>query len=328
VTTAETTTFYCVGSPDEVAWFLGAVAESISRPELNRIDVERGLLRAEAHGHGAGLAALHDIWRWGARGHGLAGFDEVGLRNVGTRDVQDWLSRFFTADNAGLWVTNDSLVDIELALPAGERQGPPRPGPRMTATPSYFPSNVSTVSLSAEVARGGWPGLVAWLLERRLMARLRYQEGVTYGVQTDVDTCGTDVRRIIVSLDAVPDQLAHVARVAVEVVDALVTQGPTTDELNAWSNLCKPGPREPQVVVAELSRLVYNSLMGLPRQSPHEIHQAALGLTTETVKATLADMHTTSLWCVPYGFEVPGVARVQEGNGQRLKGTNYFPPAG
>ena len=44
-----------------------------------------------------------------------------------------------------------------------------------------FPADVETVSFSAELHEGQWAGVVAEILEQRLMARLRYTDGLTYG---------------------------------------------------------------------------------------------------------------------------------------------------
>lgn len=327
-TTADTTTFYCSGRPEEVAWFIGAVAESISRPGLDGLEVERRLLRTEAQQRGGNLAALHDLWRWGARGHGQAGFDEYGLTSVDGGDVRAWLARYFTVNNAILWVAGGSLDGVELALPEGVARPASTPGSRATATPRSFNADVSTVSLSGEVAVGRWAGLVAWLLQRRLMARLRYDEGVTYGVQTDVTDCGPDTRRVLVNIDALPGQLAQAATGAAEVLAELAAQGPTADELGTWHVGLTGTLNQPDAVVLDLARRAHDALLGRPERSMDEILAEAAQLTPEGLRAAFSDMADSLLWCVPAGVVVPGVVPASEGSAERVSGSRYRPPIG
>lgn len=328
VTTAETTTFYCSGEEQQVAGFLRSVAANITAPALDRLEVERRMLRAEACHANSGIVAVHDMWRWGAQGHGLAAYDEYGLFGVAPEQVQAWLRHYFTADNASLWVAGGSLEGLELDLPAGERRPAVIVRERATASPAYFPGQVSTVSMSAEVPVGQWAGLVGWLLERRLMARLRYDEGVTYGVQVDVSNCGLDLRRVVVVIDGLSDHLAAVARGAAEVVNALATAGPTQGELDEWVTKMGQSSQEPWAVMGELSRRAQDHLYAVPDRSREQIDDEARALTPDDLRRTFAGLLPSLLWCVPQGVEVPGVAPVPNGSPDRISGTRFRPPNG
>lgn len=71
----ERITFYCEGTEEQVAWFLAEVAKSVATLPVEHLQVQKDLLRAEACHANAGAPALHDMWRWGAQGHGLTAFD-------------------------------------------------------------------------------------------------------------------------------------------------------------------------------------------------------------------------------------------------------------
>jgi hypothetical protein len=239
-----------------------------------------------------------------------------------------WISSYFTADNAVLAVGSQSPGDLELHLPRGRRVPAPVPGPRVTPTPAVCPANVSTVSVSAEVPRGRWAGMVAWLMERRLMARLRYQDGVTYGVQTGVERCGADVNRVIVSIDALPGRLPDVASVAVDVLETLARQGPTADELQAWCALLASQEDHPQRLLAELASLAESTLLGLPLESPGSLLRQAGELSPDDVRRTFWDLGSTMLWMVPPGVSVPGVPAATGPDTTPVQGTTFRPPNG
>ena len=121
----------------------------------------------------------------GAQGHGVGAYEEFGLAHLTAEKVQEWAARFLTAENASLWTTG--ALPVSLELPHGEfRPAPTPPNWRGTPMPGVFNADVTTVSFSAELREGQWAGLVAWVLEQRLMSRLRYTDGLTYGVRTDV----------------------------------------------------------------------------------------------------------------------------------------------
>jgi zinc protease len=327
MTTAERTTFYCEGTAEQAAWFLDAVAANIRSLPLTHLDVERRLLRAEAGHRSSGLAGLHDLWRWGAQGHGVGAYEEFGLAHLTPERVTGWAARFLTAENSCLWTTGTPPATLE--LPRGEfRPAPSAPQWRATTMPGFFAADVTTVSFSAELREGQWAGLVAWLLEQRLMSRLRYTDGLTYGVHTDVVSVSGEGRRLIVCIDGLPDTLDGVARGAAEVVHALAQDGPSADELRTFISRYQQAVSRPEAVLGDLARLTDSTLDCRPLRSPGSLLAELEAVTSEQVRDSVVAMGASMLWCVPRGIEVPGVPAAPQSSLRRVHGLRFTPPTG
>ena len=150
----ERVTFWCEGTQEQVAWFLEEVAANIRALPLRHLEQEKNLLRAEACHRNGGVAGMHDVWRWGATGHGLGIQDELGFTTsrpsegagVG-RPVPDGGERRTVDDGRATSRTRPTRT--ALALPA------PEPGAwRATATPSCFPSRGHEDHAVATLAAG------------------------------------------------------------------------------------------------------------------------------------------------------------------------------
>jgi zinc protease len=326
-TSADRTTFYCQGSDEQAAWFLNAVTANIRNLPLQHLDVERRILRTEACHRSGGLGGLHDLWRWGAQGYGLGGYDEYGLAFLPVEAIRGWAERFLTAENACLWTTGS--LPTELALPRGEPRLQVAPDIwRATPMPSRFVADVQTVSFSAELRVGQWAGLVAWLLEQRLMSRLRYGEGLAYGVHHDVSDAGQGLRRVLVSIDGLPESLPAVALGALAVLNTLANEGPTPRELQRFSEMYRDAGRGELAVVAELARLADSALSGQPMRTAESILDELDALTPEVVAGSITGMAATMLWCAPAGVMIPGVPIAPLGSSDRVQGSRFTPPIG
>lgn len=326
-TSADRMTFYCQGTDEQVAWFLNAVAANIRNLPLQHLDVERRILRTEACHRSGGLAGLHDLWRWGTQGFGLGAYEEFGLAFLPAASISAWASRFLTAENGVLWTTGSLPPALE--LPHGEPRQPVEPDFwRATPTPSRFVADVQTVSFSAELRVGQWAGLVAWLLEQRLMARLRYSEGLAYGVQVDVSDAGRGLRRILLSIDGLPDSMPSVVLGAQDVLNTLAREGPTNLELQRFAEMYREAEHGELGVVSELARHADSVLSGQPLRTWESIAAELDAQTPESVRASVAAMAASMLWCLPPGIDIPGVPAAPLGSLDRLIGTRFTPPIG
>jgi zinc protease len=326
-TSADRTTFYCQGSDEQATWFLNAVAANIRNLPLQHLDVERRILRTEACHRSGGLGGLHDLWRWGAQGYGLGAYDEYGLAFLPAEAIRGWAVRFLTAENACLWTTGS--LPTELALPHGEPRPPMVPNTwRATPMPSSFVGDVQTISFSAELKVGQWAGLVAWLLEQRLMSRLRYSEGLAYGVHHDVSDAGHGLRRVLISIDGLPESLPAVTLGALAVLNTLANDGPTHHELQRFSEMYRDAQLGELAVASELARLADSAVSGQPMRTPDSILAELEALTPEVVRDSITEMAASMLWCVPPGVTVPGVPTAPLGSSDRVQGSRFTPPIG
>lgn len=323
----ERVTFFCEGTEAQVAWFFAAVAANIKALPLQQLEVEKNLIRAEACHRNGGVAGMHDLWRWGTRGHGLGIHDELGLDHLTAERVQGWAAQFLTAENAVLWTT--AARPVPLGLPRGTARPAPEPGDwRATPTPSYFPLQGTRVTLSAELKNGHWAGVVGHLLVKRLLERLRYLEGVSYSADFDVVTVGGDLRRLLVTVDGLPDRMPEVAAGAVAVVSELAESGPLRDELAEVVTAWNQQRQRDTWVLAELTRLSEDFLVGRPSPSPDDLLRELQAFGPQQVAAVVQQMLPTVLWSAPPGVVVPACAPAPTWSDHRVTGSRWTPPRG
>ena len=320
-------TFWCEGTPEEVAWFLTAVAANIRDLPVQHLEVEKNLIRAEACHRHEGVAAVHDLWRWGTTGHGVGCYDELGLANLGPDRVRTWAAHHLTAENAVLRTTLAQPPVLD--LPHGSLFGPVEPGTwRATSTPAWFPLEGTRVTLTTEVPFGHWAGVIGHLLATRLLERLRYAEGVSYSADFAVAPIGADLRRLLVTVDGLPDRMQQVATGAVEVVHELARTGPTPQELAEVLGRFERQAADPSAGLAELERLSSDYLCGRPLRAVERLHEELRALTGEQVAGFVREMMVTALWSVPPGVVVPDCPAAPRFSERRIVGSRWTPARG
>jgi hypothetical protein len=106
------------------------------------IDIGWELLQVEANGRSTGPAEQMALWRHGARDYGMPSYPEWGLPALTEDDLRDWVARYFTRDNAVLWVAGESVpAGLRLDLPDGVRRPHPAPSSALPVTPGWFPGS-------------------------------------------------------------------------------------------------------------------------------------------------------------------------------------------
>lgn len=125
------THFHVTGTPADVVEYLNGVCAALRNLPMHRLATEKEILRTEAAGRSHGPGHAMPLWRYGSRGYGLTSYAEAGLHGLGVADVHDWAHSWFTAENAVLWMTTDSVPEgLDLTLPTGEWRPTPSPPPR------------------------------------------------------------------------------------------------------------------------------------------------------------------------------------------------------
>lgn len=127
--------------------YLNGVCAALRDLPTDRLETEKGILRTEAAGKGHGPAHAATLWRYGSRSYGLTGYAETGLYRLTADDVRAWAQTRFTAENAVLWITGDSVPEgLDLTLPRGEWHPAPAATSALPATP---PTSRATIPASS-----------------------------------------------------------------------------------------------------------------------------------------------------------------------------------
>ncbi|MFF5260020.1 hypothetical protein ACFY4C_13810 [Actinomadura viridis] len=225
-----TTMFVTKGEAGKVAAFLTAVCDSLRALPLDRLEAEKNILRTEAEGRDPGPAGQLLLWRYGAATYGLPAYREHGLAHHTADDVQEWVARWFTRQNAGLALIGGPPPEgLRLVLPEGERRPVPAPTSALPRTPAYFNSTIDGVALTGIVPRSAAATLYCDILEQRLHHVLRRDGALSYTTDVQYLPRGADDAQILAYADGLAEVrpeltqrfLAVLDRVADEPLDAV-----------------------------------------------------------------------------------------------------------
>ncbi|MFC9583747.1 M16 family metallopeptidase [Streptomyces yangpuensis] len=204
-TAAAYTHFAVTGTADDVVEYLNGVCAALRDLPVDRLETEKEILRTEAAGRGCGAADGMGVWRYGARSYGLVDCAETGLPAITAEDVRNWARTRFTAGNAVLWITSDTLPEgLDLTLPAGEWRPAPEPTSALPATPAYFQGADGVVVLSSVLPRSTAARLFADVLGKELFRELRQKGGYSYTASAEYHPRDTGHATLFAYADALP----------------------------------------------------------------------------------------------------------------------------
>lgn len=279
------TVFFASGSPDEVTSFLEAVTKALHDLPLDRLPMEREVLRREGEGRERSIVDTHRHIRFGLDGHGLVGEPEFGLPTLEASRIDGWSKFAFTRGNAALWMTGEPPTTLRLHLADGDRRAPPA----LTRIPDVvLPSYLDDVpgfGFGFLPPRRLGAGTFMSILHRRLRQRLRLDQGLVYEVMASYEPLDADCAIGLIGTDCAPDQVDAVASVAFTELDALIHGQAADQELADELTDLERGLNDPTAVAGLLDMMVSDELLGMPPRSPEERYE-------EQARTSAADIGT------------------------------------
>lgn len=323
--TAETYThFHVTGSEAEVVDYLNGVCAALRDLPVHRMETEKELLRTEAMRRSSTGVALA-VERFGARGPGLAAFDEFGLHALSEADVREWARTRFTRENAVLWVAGDRVPDgLDLALPSGERMPVPRWDQTPISKPAWFPGSDNTFLLQSIVARRPAVGVFTALATKALYRALRQEGGYSYTATCAWEPLDEGLTRVTVYADARPERRAAVVGGAIDVL-AMLRAG-TIDEaelISAKATITQhlDGPHQG---AAMLPSAALRYLEGSRIMHPDEMRSGVDAVTTADVVDVAREVWADAIAQVPEGgLDWAGFTRTPLGAESVVEGAQY-----
>nr|WSX50232.1 insulinase family protein [Streptomyces sp. NBC_00974] len=221
-TAAAYTRFQVTGTPAEVVEYLDGVCAALRDLPVERLETEKEILRTEAAGRSPGPARLSTMWRYGSRSYGLAGYAEVGLARLTGQQVRDWARTRFTAGNAVLWITGDTVPDgLGLGLPRGPWQPLPEPASALPDLPAFFRGEDGSVVLTSVLPRSTGASLFAEVLGKELFRELRHESGYSYTATAEYDPRDAGSATLVAHADALPEKQEAMVGAFVDVLAKL-----------------------------------------------------------------------------------------------------------
>ncbi|MER7673136.1 insulinase family protein [Kitasatospora sp. NPDC096128] len=298
-TSATETHFVVEGSPAEVVSYLNGVCAALRDLPLDRLGVEKEVLRTEASGRGSG--GQLPLWRYGAQGYGLLSYPEHGLHRIGAADVTAWAERWFTRQNAVLWMTAGEVPEgLDVKLPDGERQPVPEATSALPRTPAYFTGEEAGVALQAVVGHSTAALVFSDLLSRALFRELRQEGGLSYQAASGYDARDGGHAVITAVADALPAKREAVLGGFVDVLAGLRMGRIDTAELDAVRNRFLERLNQADAA-ARLPGYARNLLIGHPNPTDDQARAELLALTVEDMRRIAEEVTASALVMTPAG---------------------------
>ncbi len=318
------TTFTVSGDDETVVTHLRSVCARLSRLPVRRLEHERGALRLEAvqHARPAVFRSLA-VRRWGARDHGLCGWDEVGVAGLTAAQVSEWAECGFTRGNAVLCLSGPPPAGLHLPLGAPV-VGFDVPTVAIADDPRCYTDSDRHVALSYLAPHGAAGRALAWVVSKRLTNRLRAQLGSAYGVQSLTDRLDAEHSLYTFVADCAPDTAAAVQAATTQTLLGLLSE-PVTDEELADVRRLAPEPHE-VFLDPQLTRAAQRHLLGTPARSARA-GAPLREMTAQQIAAAAREALSTLLLAVPDAASVPVsiAAPVDTRPAQRLSGPIHLP---
>lgn len=299
-TAATHTHFVVSGTAEEVVAYLNGVCASLRDLPVERLATEREILRTEQAGRGRGPNHQLPLWRYGARGYGLASYPEYGTLHLTADAVRAWAATWFTRDNAVLWIASDTVPDgLDLTLPAGRRQPLPEPTSALPVTPAYLTGGSGGVVLDGIVRRSTAAVLFAEVLSRALFTDLRQKGGYSYTADCGYQPRDRDHATLTAFADALPQKQDAVVGGFIDVLARLRAGTIDQAELDSARAKTLKQYEGPDTGAAALPSYALNLLTGHPNLTPDE-HRAELdAVTVEDLREVAGELYGSALIQVP-----------------------------
>lgn len=221
-TAPDVTSFFSQGSPETVTAYLTRVCEALADLPMERLELEKEILRTEADGRSRSVTDRLWLWRYGSRGPGLAALPEWGLGEIVADELRSWVARYFTRGNAVVWVSGMPLPDaLRLPLPPGPRQPLPVIPEALPELPACFPDLAGKFAYQARVPRSVAGRMYTSLLQREMFRRLRQEGGYSYSVATGYEPAGVTTAEIYASADIADEREGAAVGAFVDVLASL-----------------------------------------------------------------------------------------------------------
>ena len=288
----EHTYFHTRGTATEIAGFLTGVCAALRDPSADRIAAVRER-----------MPAVRDrdplpMWRYGARAYGVASYPEWALPGLTADQIREWIDRYFTKENAVLWVAGEIPEGLRLDLPSGTRQPAPAAVTVLPATPACFPGDAGA-GWDTVVRRDAGAAVFANVLERRIQQDLRDRDGVVTAARTEYEPRADGTARILAVLDSAPDQRDAALGGLIDVLAAMRAGRIDTDEVDAVVKLTCDGLRTAEARGARLPGQAFNLLAGREVQTLDDALTEVGAVTATEVAEVAAAAYNAGLLMTP-----------------------------
>jgi zinc protease len=309
------TAFTAEGTEEEVRRLLEGACQTLRSLPADCLDTEKQILAAEAETRSFDFISMLMLWRYGARGWGVAGLPEYGVRNAAIDELNQWVSQVFTRENAVLWISGEPPAGLRLDLPAGAKRAVPNLPPTQQTYPAWLVDDHSGgVACTSLVPRMSASPLFQQIAAKRMEATLRTERALSYSPQVIYDALTADTAHLVLFGDSLENSRTELARAFGEVYagfDQIAeseleeVKATYADGLTGHFAL-----RGDNLKLNEIRRAAVSRLLGHRYDSPEELVAGSAQVTLDDMSAFVTQMKATVM------FSLPGAAIIEPWMGE------------
>ena len=258
------TSFDVSGAPTDVTRHFAELTRWLAEPSMRRLHHSVNILKAERGQRALGSVASALVWRYGAQGPGLCGFDELGLTRVEPPDLMELAQRVFTRGNAVLVMDGEPPPGLTLSLP----DGPLRPTVAPTPCDEVLPTNAAysavpgDLCLSGVLSRSGAATTVGRILTTQLKGLLRDSAGTSYSPWASYQVLDAEDALLCVGSDVDEERIVRQLGRIIDLLDTMYRHGPLDDELRFDRERALRQYADPQMLPANAWAMGRDALLG------------------------------------------------------------------
>jgi zinc protease len=288
------------GDPADISDFIAVVSRGLTAGYQAELEREKRIVRTEAASRGgAGALGTCLTERYGAAGPGLVGYDELGLHRLGWAEIEAWRRYWFVAGNAVLWIHGALPPGLRADLPPGPAR-PIAPLRLLTAAlPGYVVAGRGGVGVSLTAPQSPAASLALDVLRERLTHVLRYEHGLSYGVQVTREPLDAELSHAWLTADALPEQQPMLAHAMLTAFEALAADGSRAEEARDYARRVRGAFESPAGPAAVLDRQARDILCGRPPRGPDQVVAALSELSAAQVSAAARDLSAHMIVATP-----------------------------
>lgn len=294
------TVFTAAGTPDELTAFFQRTIGGLRQLPLERVAVERRVLRQEGRGRPAAIVPMLLWLRYGNAGYGLLATDELGLSWLGPEPVQTWADRHFTRENAVAWFSGPPPAGIRFDLPPGSPPPLPAVEPLAAITwPAHVTWNSSGAALSWLLPRDAASVVAVRVAASRARGALRFEQGLVYDVLSDYEPLDRHTAHGYIGADCAPEHVTSVRDGLLGALEGIASDGVTDAELQREIRAFRDSFGIPEVALRLLDAAASDHLEGRPNTSAAALLAEYEALTPGLDGASLASALDSRLLLAP-----------------------------
>jgi hypothetical protein len=263
---------------------------------------------------------------YGACGAGLAGFAEPAVQSLTAEQVRAWVARWFVRENAALWVSGELPPGLELPLRSGAASARTPQSRRALATPAWTTMAMDGhVVLGAHQSRVAGAGAMLRILRDRAEDELRHRRGLSYDVTCERVPVQDDDRFVWLMVDVRDGQEPVAARLLWRLLEQLVIEGPTQDELAHDRSALAEYLADPLAAAAEVQAMAQASVTGVAVLDRDEVRAEAAAASAADIQAAAAAFRDAAVVALPESalLDLPGLERLPEWSDSVVSGRTF-----